>query len=498
MSDKAANGFLSPHLASIGEALDQYLQFDQSDAMHNLSDWKPILSGGVPCAGIGIDKTIDLMTRYLIPNGSQIPKPGCSSFITTGAATVGSLASLAGSVASPQRLGLTAFSHLEDLSLSWLLELFGLPQSMQGVYSSGGSTANLLALGAARQAAFEAIGCDPSEDGVNQPCRVYASEAVHRTIQRSCAVLGLGRNSVTTVPTDNNGRICIVSLRDALQKDDHNGILRVAIVANAGSTDRGAIDPIAEMSELAREYGCWLHVDGAYGLPGLLDPKFLPQYKGLEDADSIIVDPHKWLGAPVGIGATFVKDKELLRRAFAQGEASYFEGSFVTSGKVNSLITNSMDSLGTPYSDFSVELSAPCRGAVVWALLQEIGKQGLRARICRHNAMAQYIADRARNEKNLELLAEPSLSICCFRYTDARCKDLNELNKRIHRQLVHRGENIPSTTLINGKLAIRPCFIGARSDWQQAENLIEEVRQLGQKILRQILREKSNLNQVSK
>ncbi len=324
----------------------------------------------------------------------------------------------------------------------------------------------------------EKSGHDASEHGVNTPCRVYTSTAVHKTIQRACAVLGLGRRAVALIPADRNGRICTETLRSALAWDAKSGVIQMAIVANAGTTDTGAIDPIAELAQLADQYQCWLHVDGAYGLPGMLDPKFTSGYEGLEKANSIVIDPHKWLGAPVGIGATFVADKELLRRAFAQGEASYLEGVFL-GDETSSTAPNSMDSMGVPYSDFGIELSAPNRGAVVWALLQEIGLSGLKARICRHNSMAQYVADRARIEPQLELLIEPSLSICCFRYVDGRCADLNQLNRQIHRQLVHNGVNIPSTTMIGSALAIRPCFIGARTQWQQAEDLVAEVLDVG-------------------
>jgi glutamate/tyrosine decarboxylase-like PLP-dependent enzyme len=464
--------------------------------MHEAKTWQQALGGDLPRAGVGIDQTLSLMNQYLIPNGSAIPKPGCTSFITTGATSIGSLATLAGSVAAPQRLGLTAFSYLEELSLEWLARLFELPKGMRGVYSSGGSTANLLALGAARQSTFEALGVDPSENGVTQSCAVYTSKAAHRTIQRACAVLGLGRSAVKLIQTHRNGRINIDALRERVNQDAEQGVLALAIVANAGATDTGVIDPLLEMGKIAKQMKCWFHVDGAYGLPGILDPKHKPQFEGLELADSVIVDPHKWLGAPVGIGATFVADRELLKRAFAQGEAPYLEGSFIPPKKDQWKLSNSMDGLGEPYSDYGIELSAPSRGAVVWALLKEIGVDGLRARVCRHNSMAQYVADRASNEPELELMIEPRLSICCFRYIDPQVKDLDFLNSQIHRRLVHRGVNIPSTTVIEGELAIRPCFVGARTRWQHAEDLVEEVLLHGRELVSEIIQNQGRIKPV--
>lgn len=358
--------------------------------------------------------------------------------------------------------------------------MFELPRDMAGVYSSGGSVANLVALGAARQSAFERIGIDPGAEGIQRGCRIYASSSSHRTIHRAAAVLGLGRNSVVTIPVDGAGRLCTASLRRQLQQDAGGSDLPVAIVANAGSTSTGAIDPLAAMAALAEEFGIWFHVDGAHGLPGILDPAVRPLYRGIERADSVIVDPHKWLGAPVGIGATFVRDRSLLLRAFTQGHSDYLEGSTSEDS-----VEHSMDSLGIPYYDFGVELSAPSRGAVVWAMIREIGAEGMRERICRHNAMARYIAEQAQRLPELELLQQPTLSICCFRFVSPTCSNLNELNRRIHRQLVRNGNNIPSTAMIGDALAIRPCFVGARTGWQQAVELVEEVIAIGQELVAQ-------------
>jgi glutamate/tyrosine decarboxylase-like PLP-dependent enzyme len=476
--EQAECGNLTQLLSQLGEHLDQFLLFEHSDAMHNGGKWKAELGGPLPEQGIGVEQVIAEMGAHLIPNGSQIPNPGCTSFITTGATSIGVLATLSGAVASPQRLGLTAFNFLEALSLQWMAEMFELPSDMKGVYSSGGSVANLVALGAARQWVFEQRGSDPARDGLQAPCRIYASSASHHTIHRSAAVLGMGRNSVTAIPTDKQGRLNLAALKQQLQADVNKSSVPVAIVANAGSTDTGAIDPLLEMGNLAREYKIWFHIDGAYGLPGILDPQVRPLYEGLSLADSVTVDPHKWLGAPVGIGATYVRDYGLLRRAFTQEEASYLEGSCADDGD-----ESSMGSLGIPYYDFGVELSAPSRGAVVWALIREIGKSGLKDRICRHNAMARQVAEQVRLHPNLELVLEPTLSICCFRYVSDQWEDLNELNRRIHRQLVKSGKNIPSTTLFDGTLAIRPCFVGARTDWHHARELVDEVIEIGAQLL---------------
>lgn len=481
-SDKAETGNLSELMQKLGHYLDTYLKFEHADAMQNSATWQRALGGELPEEGVGAEQVLQEMGQYLIPNGSAIPNPGCTSFITTGATSIGALASMAGCVAAPQRIGLTAFNYLEEKSLEWLAQLFELPPHMKGIYSSGGSVANIVALGAARQWAFEKIGIDPALNGVSRPGKIYATELSHRTDNRAAAVLGLGRNAVTYIATDEEGRMNPAALWQQLLCDVKHDLLPIAIVANAGATSTGTIDPLMQLAKVARQFDIWFHVDGAYGLPGILDPQVRHLYQGLELADSVIVDPHKWLGAPIGIGATFVRDRNILNRAFTQEASDYLEGATATD-----YVQHSMDSLGIPYNDFGVELSAPSRGAVVWALMREIGKSGMQARICRHNAMARHLAKRVIEHPNLELLQTPTLSICCFRYIRANCDDLNLLNQQIHRRLVRNGNNIPSTAKLNGQLAIRPCFIGARTNWQHADALVDEVIQIGHQLSKHII-----------
>lgn len=478
-TDKAECGHVAELSARLGQQLDAYLNFRHPDAMQQANTWRQALEQPVPENGIGVDAVLAELGQWVIPNGSPIPNPGCTAFITTGATTIGALATLAGSIAAPQRIGLTAFNFLEELSLDWMAYMFGLPEGMKGLYSSGGSVANLVALGAARQSAFERLGIDPAREGVCQPCRLYASGECHHSVQRAAAVLGLGRQSVCKIETDAGGRMSTTALRRQLMADQGENRVAIAVVANAGSTNRGAIDPLREIGETARAYGLWFHVDGAYGLPGILDPRVQPLYDGLDLADSVIVDPHKWLGAPVGIGATYVKDRELLNRAFTQEAATYLEGSCTTEG-----VAHSMDNLGIPYADMGVELSAPSRGAVVWALIREIGIAGLRERICRHNSLARHVAERAEAHPNLEVVSAPTLSICGIRYRSDRWDDLNELNRRIHRRMVQRGRSIPSTTVVNGVLAIRPCFVGARTTLKEADELVDEILAVGREVAR--------------
>jgi aromatic-L-amino-acid decarboxylase len=483
--DRAETGRLQELLARIGAGLDDFLKFERPDALSRQESWRAALVRPVPQQGVGIDEVSRELVEQVIPNGHSLVKPGFTGYIMTGATSASAIASTAAGIASPQRFCLNAFNLLEELSLEWLAEMLGLGD-MKGVYSSGGSVANLVALGAARQSAFEKVGHDPARDGVDRAVSIYASSECHHTIQRSGGVLGVGRRAIKTIGCDDQLRMRPDALRAAIESDLAAGILPMAIVANAGTTNTGAIDPLQSIGEIAREFDIWFHVDGAYGLPGVLDERLSHLYRGLEYADSVIVDPHKWLGAAIGVAATFVHDRSLLERAFTQEPAAYLEGSMDDVSLEKSEFVHSLDDFGIPYSDYGVELSSPCRGVAVWALIREIGVEGMRERIKRHNDMANELAEISRRHEKLELLLEPSLSICCFRYVAPGVDDLDRLNQRLCRRLIRENEYMPSTTRVHGRLALRPCFIGARTERSQLDGMVQAIVRIGDDLVREL------------
>ncbi len=479
MTTGPETGAFTRHLGRIAAALDRFVEFEHPDALVNADVWREQLGGPLPTAGAGIDAVIADLADVLIPNGSRISDPGFSGFITTGPTTAPTAAALASAIAAPQRYMMSAFNFVEETSLLWLAELAGLGPHMKGVYVSGGSVANLVALGAARQHAYEAVGIDPGADGLNGPSPViYTSSEAHHTVQRAAGVLGLGRSAVRFVPIDERQRMRPDALEEMMAADRTAGLLPVAVVAAAGTTNTGAIDPLVALGEIARSHGVWFHVDGAYGLLGRLDGRVADRYAGLELADSVIVDPHKWLAAPVGVAAAFVRDRAILHRAFTQGPAEYLEGSFVAD---DDDIQNSMDSMGIPYGDFAVELSAPARGVQVWAIIRELGVSGIRDSIVHDNDLARRVTAAARAHPRLEALTEPELSIACFRYRSAdRSPDgLNDLNERILRRLVRETAFAPSSTVVERSFAIRPCYINRRTTIADVDGMIEAVVQLG-------------------
>lgn len=482
-ADSADISRLSDAITQLLPALEAFNRFEGADpAARERAHWVQSLERPLPAGGVGLDQVLDELAEVVIPHGLRNGAPGFNGWITTAPTTVGAAASLAATVSGSQRWWVQSFNYLESVALRWLSELLGIPPSWQGSFTPGGSSANLVAIGAARQQAFERLGRDPARFGLpDRDSRIYASTEVHHVVIRAAAVLGLGREAVVAVPVDATGRIALKELRDRLEADRTVGATPVAIVATAGTVNTGAVDPIEPMADLAAEFATWLHVDGAYGLFGRLDERIAGLYRGLERADSVVVDPHKWLAAPVGIGAVFVRDRALLGRAFTLEPAEYLEGAVAGGGDV----TSPFDDFGELFHDFNLDQSAPSRGVVVWAALREIGAAGMRDRVRRHNDFARRLAQLVRSDERLELLAPPTLSICCFRYRAPGLDDptLDELNAEIARRLRAQTPFVPSTTRVAGRLAIRPCYINPRTTIREVDGLAQAAREIGDSLL---------------
>ena len=478
MIERAECGRLLESISGLLPVLERFNQFEGADMAGPLRDrWRKLLDQPLPEHGQSLERVLAALRDVVIPNGLRNGAPGFAGWVTTAPTTSGTIASFSALVAGSMRTWITTYNYLETLALRWLAELLGIDRELQGLFVSGGSVANLVALGSARQHALEQRGIDAGRDGLPEGirCRIYASAEVHHTVFRAAGILGIGRRNVVQVPVDDHMRILLSALEEALDRDAREGLVPVAIVASAGTVNTGAVDAIGALSQVARQRNIWLHVDGAYGLFGRLDPRVAPLYDGLEHADSVVADPHKWLAAPQGSGAVFVRDQALQERAFTMEPADYAEGSMVK-GEIKS----TFDSPGHPYLQLGVEMSAQSRGVAVWAILKEIGAQGMRERVMRHNDFAHRVFELATADERLEPLHEPTLSICCYRYTtpDASESELDALNSEIARRLRIEGI-IPSTTRVRGSYAIRPCFINPRTTLADVERMVTRTREIG-------------------
>jgi aromatic-L-amino-acid/L-tryptophan decarboxylase len=302
----------------------------------------------------------------------------------------------------------------------------------------------------------------PANQSGTKPGVVYASEQVHMSIPKAVALLGLGLDNLRLIPIDASFRMSIPSLEEAIQRDRTAGKTGIAVVATAGTVNTGAIDPLREIAEMARRYGLWLHVDGAYGaLAAIAAPE---KFSGLEMADSLSLDPHKWLYQPLDCGCLLLRDAEAARSAFAH-----------TGDYARSLSDDPVESFA--FFEESLELSRRFRALKVWLSLRYHGLEAFRRAIRLDLAHAQRLAALVAQEAELELLAPLELSAVCFRRRLPGQSDaaLDRHNAAILQRVIRRGRVYISNATVRGRFALRACFVNHRTSDSDVDAIVEEV-----------------------
>jgi glutamate/tyrosine decarboxylase-like PLP-dependent enzyme len=355
-------------------------------------------------------------------------------------------------------------SRLEQISLDWLKELFGLPSGWGAVITTGATMANFTGLAAARRWWGALHGVDVEADGLSglPPLAVLSSGYVHASAMKAVAMLGIGRHHVRTFSRDAIGRVDLAALTTALR--ELKGEPAVVIV-NAGDVNAGDFDPLADMVAAAHEHNAWVHVDGAFGLFAALSPATRHLVDGLALADSVIVDGHKWLNVPYDSGYAFVRDPALLAGAFSASAA--YLGS---------------EALARPvFGNLGPEMSRRARALAVWATLRAYGREGYRAMVERHLRLARRVGEQVDASPDLQRLAEVQLNVICFRYRPPGLSeaDLNDLNRRIGDLVLQDGRVHFGTTEYGGRVAFRPAIVNWRTREEDVDLIVPLVRELG-------------------
>jgi len=340
--------------------------------------------------------------------------------------------------------------YLEHAAVRWLMELIGFPVAgSMGLLTSGGSMASLTALAAARQRAAHEDGWDLRADGLRErpQLTMYMSTEAHTTLRKAAELLGIGSAAVRTVPVDAGYRIDLAALRERIAADRAAGCRPFCVVASAGTVNTGAIDPFDAIADLCAAEGLWLHVDGAYGAVGVVDPVVAPRYAGMDRAESIALDPHKWLSVPVECGCVLVRDGALLRDTFSL---------------VPPYLRTEPDKGfgGLPwFAEYGFQQTRGFRALKLWMTLLHEGRAGIARTVSRHTRLARHLATLVEAEPRLELMAPVALSIVCFRYVpegwrkdDAR---LDGLNTRVMQEIQAGGEAFLTQALLDGRFALR-------------------------------------------
>ncbi|MBT8135406.1 MAG: aminotransferase class V-fold PLP-dependent enzyme [Gammaproteobacteria bacterium] len=353
--------------------------------------------------------------------------------------------------------------QLELLALDWLKDLFDLPRAHTGIMTTGATMANYVGMAAARQWWGEQHDVDVSEEGMHGMPRVpvFSSGYVHASSLKVASMLGIGRSAIRTFARDPAGRLDAAALESALLGLRGKPAI---IIANAGEVNMGDFDPIEAMADLAEKHNAWLHVDGAFGLFARVTPRAAQLCAGAERADSVTVDGHKWLNVPYDCGFSFVRDAQLLARAFTY-RADYLPKS---------------DDPRPTIGAIGPESSRRARALSVWATLRAYGRRGVREMVETHLDLAQQLADRVDAAPELERLAEVPLNIVCFRFNPGgkTADELDELNRKLGEAIIADGRALAGTTLFEGRVALRPAIVNWRTRPADIDFFVDVVREL--------------------
>jgi aromatic-L-amino-acid decarboxylase len=441
----------------------------------------------LPLAGQPLTQLLD-DCRGIIENSRHNGHPRFFGYVASPATPPGAFADL---IASSLNANVTSWrsgpaaTEIERAVVRWLGTMIGYGDNAHGLLTSGGSMANLTALLIAHRAKADPNVASRGLWNVSAPMTVYAADQIHMSIPKAADILGLGRAQVRLVPSNDRFRMNVALLRQAIAADIENGLKPFCVVASAGTVNTGAVDPLAEIADVAKEFGLWFHIDGAYGALAALDETKRPLFNGLAQADSVSLDPHKWLYVPIDSGCLLFRDEEPARAAFSFDSADYI--------KVHE--QNADEAFA--FWNYGPELSRRFRALKIWLTLRYYGVERIAAAISEDNALASYLGAQVTAAPDFELLAPPELSICCFRYVPpalqasvgARANgpagkverselntELDELNTNIMNVVQRGGRAYLSSATIGGKFALRACITNFRTTRADIDETLEIIR----------------------
>jgi glutamate/tyrosine decarboxylase-like PLP-dependent enzyme len=422
---------------------------------------EPILGGPAPEAPGDPDQVLDLALTKVLTKAGRIDHPRFFAFIPSSPTWPGLLGDvLASGFNTFQGTWLESAgpSQVELVVLDWFREWLGFPETGGGVLTSGGSAANLGALVTAREAAGNPV--DPV---------VYVSDQGHSSLERAARIAGIPAEGIRRISTDCFFRMNLDALEEAITDDLEAGRTPLCICGTAGATNTGAIDPLDGIADLAEREDVWFHVDGAYGGFAVLVPEEAESFRGLERADSVTLDPHKWLFQSYETGCLMVRNTEPLEAAF-RILPEYLQDTDLGREQVN-------------FADRGVQLSRSFRALKIWMSIQTLGLGAFRDTIRQGITLARKAEAFIQSSPRLEMLGPSALGIVCFRYqasgSPLRPEALEELNQAIQDEVVSRGLGMMSSTRLRGTFSLRLCIMNYRSTWDDVLGVLERLVEVG-------------------
>lgn len=424
-------------------------------------------------------RSSELLLNHSLFNGH----PKFFGYITSSPTQIGALADLLASAVNPN-VGANILSPMataiENQTVKWLAEFIGVSPAYGGILVSGGNMANLTAFLAARSAkAPKSI----KEDGlanISGEMIFYCSKATHTWIDKAAVLFGHGSKAIRWIPTDSENKMNTTVLSQTIDNDLKNGKKPFLVIGNAGDVSTGVVDNLSEIAAICKAHNLWFHIDGAYGIPAAVIPQYKELFDGIQEADSIALDPHKWLYAPLEAGCTLVKNPQHLIDTYSAHPVYYN-------------FDNSSDEPALNYYEYGFQNSRGFRALKVWMALQQVGKNGYIKMINDDIELSKYLFEGAQKHQELEAVSQ-NLSITTLRYVPYNYMQeekmsetfLNILNEKLLNELQHEGEVFLSNADVAGKYCLRACIVNFRTSKKDIHETIEIIVRKGRKIYENI------------
>jgi aromatic-L-amino-acid/L-tryptophan decarboxylase len=425
------------------------------------------LDSKLPIKGTGFESLLRVFRETIVPFSRQNAHPRMFGYVQSPGTPLGAFADL---LASTLNANLTIWRsapapvEVERVTIDWIRQILGFRSEAGGLFVSGGSMANLAALAAARETKDHPLG----------RLRMYASSATHFSIAKAATLLGIGRENVQYVAVDERFRMRVDDLAAKINADLEAGYVPFCVVGNAGTVDTGAVDSLREIREVANRFQLWMHIDGSYGAFAILAESARKLFAGMEQADSIALDPHKWLYLPVDVGCVIYRDPDAARAAFAH-EAEYTR-----------MFGEEADEAFVCW-DYGPELSRRFRALKVWMLLKGVGLDRLSDAIESNLVCVRHLESMVQASDDFEMVAPVELSIFCFRHVPGRLRNespeaIDAFNERLLVALQRDGSSYLSNAMLGGRFALRGCVLNYRTTLRDMEILLDDLRRVGKSL----------------
>jgi aromatic-L-amino-acid/L-tryptophan decarboxylase len=419
--------------------------------------------GPAPEEGIGPEQVLEEAVREVLPLAARVDHPRFLAFIPsapTWPSVLGDFLAAGFNVFQGTWLGSGGPSRMELIVLEWFRRWIGMPRGSGGLLTSGGSAANLLAVAVAREKA-------------GNPARpvVYVSDQGHSSLQRACRIAGVPEAGIRILESGADRRLHPERVREAVAQDRASGAVPILLCANGGATNTGTVDPLGELAAVSREMGLRLHVDAAYGGFAVLCEEGARVLEGIGQADSVTLDPHKWLFQPFECGCLLVRDPSELDRAF-RVTPEYLQDTELGAEQVN-------------FGDRGIQLSRSFRALKIWMSVRSFGLGAFREGVAHGIHLAQEVEARVRSSSELELLSPASLGIVAYRFRPDGWEDeerLGELNGGIQARIREEGVAMTSSTRLEGRFALRVCILNPRTTWDDLARLMDRIEEVGREL----------------